>query len=341
VRKRSAYDHWSEAAPPLLALVYPYVLKGFHACMASGAHWAAAVLLALAFAAPLSGLLATLYLGGVAAPDRSQVSARLIALLAIAAPPMYTAAGVLLYIASDPVADTSVWLLLWGALLIWSFFARRSASLPQQPAKLPAALRIAHGSSALAILLLFLGMHLSNHLAGLFSEAAHRHLMDLFRTIYRAHVVEPMIVLLFLFQVVSGLIMLRAYASRAADFYRSLQLASGAYLVFFILGHMNSVFIYARRVARIKTDWDFATGAPAGMLHDAWNIRLLPHYYLGVAFVLIHLIMGARVVALSHGMRRATADSFSKAGIAGSALIALLILMGMCGVHLGAGDGVI
>jgi hypothetical protein len=37
------------------------------------------------------------------------------------------------------------------------------------------------------------------------------------------------------------------------------------------------------------------TGAPAGLVKDAWNIRLVPHYWLGVFFVLAHLATGARV----------------------------------------------
>jgi hypothetical protein len=345
VKKSSAYEGWSLAAPALLALLYPYFLKGFHSSQEAGLPFAAAAFLALAFCAPASGFFAVLRLGRIQTPNRAQHRSKLVALLAIAAPPMYTAAGVLLYIAGDPVTDTTVWLILWGVLCVYGPLGLPPQRGPTQtePAAtvVPPALRAVHGASALAIVLLFLAMHLSNHLAGLLSEAVHRHLMDIFRLVYRAHVVEPIIVLLFLFQVVSGLMLLRAHAARAADFFRSLQIASGAYLVFFILGHMNSVFIYARRVARIETDWDFATGAPAGMLHDAWNIRLLPHYYLGVLFVLAHLVLGARIVALAHGVRHATANMLARVGIVLSAMVALLLLLGMCGVHLGTGNGIV
>ena len=79
-----------------------------------------------------------------------------------------------------------------------------------------------------------------------------------------------------------------------------MQIASGAYLLFYIPGHMNSVFIYARAIEGIPTDWNFATGAPTGLLPDAWNIRLLPHYLLAVFFVVTHLVLGARIVALAH-----------------------------------------
>ena len=58
---------------------------------------------------------------------------------------------------------------------------------------------------------------------------------------------------------------------------------------------MNSVFIFARTYLGIDTGWDFATGAPTGLVKDRWNIRLVPHYRLGVFFVLAHLAAGMRV----------------------------------------------
>ena len=341
MKNRPVTPAWSLIAPAAFALLYPYCLKGYHSRLEADALWPAITLLALACCAPLAGCIAACRLGRIPQPNHGQVRAKLVALLALAAPPMYTAAGVLLYMAGDPLADTTVWIGLWGALLLYGgLLPRRGSAQASVPASLPAGLRVAHGISALAIVLLFLAMHLSNHLAGLSSEATHRRLMDLFRSVYRAHLVEPAIVLLFLFQLASGLMLLRSHLARAADFFRSLQLASGTYLLFFILGHMNSVFIYARRFARIETDWNFAVGAPTGMLHDAWNIRLLPHYYFGVFFVLAHLVLGARVVALGHGLPRSRVDKLAKAGLGASALIALLILLGMCGVHLSPGDGI-
>ena len=326
---------WWHASPAVCAIFYPYLLKGFHSSVNAGMALPA-LLLALAMAIPLTGFVVAWNLGKLAHPNDAQIAAKRLAWLAVAAPPIYTAAGVLLYMAGDPVADTTLWIGIWIVLAAAGIrsTARKQSSTPAA-AQAPAPwLRMSHGISALAILLLFLAMHMTNHLAGLIGEAQHRQLMDIFRTVYRAHLVEPLIVALFLFQVVSGLAMVKAHSTRPADFFRSLQLASGAYLVFFILAHMNSVFFYARRFAGIKTDWDFATGAPAGLIHDAWNIRLVPHYYFGVFLVLSHLVLGARVVALAHGARREMADRWSAVGIAASALAALLIMLGMCGVHL-------
>ncbi|WP_296002540.1 hypothetical protein [Rugamonas sp.] len=326
------------AGAVLAAMAYPFLLKAYSAALLAGVLWLAALMLALAFAVPVFGFYVAYRIGRRPAPSCGQVVVWRIALLTIAVPPLYTMLGVMLYMAGDPVPDTTAWLAGWLTVLAVGWRACASpAAIDANGATVSPRLRAAHGGSALAIVVLFLVMHLSNHLAGLLSEAAHRQLMDLFRHVYRARLIEPLIVLLFLFQVASGLELLRRHTLRSADFFRALQIASGAYLVFFILGHMNSVFIYARAFAHIKTDWNFAVGAPTGLMNDAWNIRLLPHYYLGVFLVLSHLALGARVVALAHGARRASADRYTMAGIAASAVVALAIMLGMTGTHFAGG----
>jgi hypothetical protein len=97
---------------------------------------------------------------------------------------------------------------------------------------------------------------------------------------------------------------------------------------------MNSVFIHARSFLGIPTDWNFVIGAPTGLIHDVWNIRLLPHYVLGVFFVLSHLVSGLRVVLIAHGVNRRAANRLWGAGVATSAAISAAIIAGMCGVRI-------
>ena len=105
----------------------------------------------------------------------------------------------------------------------------------------------------------------------------------------------------------------------------------------FILGHLNAVIIFARTYAGIETGWAFATGDPVGMLHDPWSIRLLPHYAIGVFFVLTHLVLGLRVVMLARGVPRLRVNNLWWAGAraSASALVSLLIMLGMTGTRLG------
>ena len=324
---------WEYAAPSTAALTYPFLLQGYIVSLKVGYISLAWLQLGLAFGVSLVGFIASVRLAQNPHPDASTVIAKRLAWLAVAAPPLYTGMGVLLTMAGDPMADTTLWLVFWIAVPMLGLLAARIGRHAAPPA-VSSRLRVAHGISALAIVLLFLSMHLFNHLAGLVGEAQHRQLMELFRHVYRADAVEPLLVLLFGFQVVSGLQMLRSLSERPSDLLRTLQAVSAAYLVFFILAHMNSVFLYARRYAGIPTDWNFATGAPTGLLHDGWNIRLVPHYTLGVFLVLVHLLLGARQVLLAHGRPVRRVDAWTWVGIGAAALFALAIMTGMSGVHL-------
>ncbi|WP_298213925.1 hypothetical protein [Acidovorax sp.] len=326
-------------APVAAAFAYPFLLKAFHAAVAAAAgraSFAAGVLLLLAIGVPILGLLLASKLGQVEMPSASTILAKRLALLTVAAAPLFTASGVLLYMAGDPISDITLWVVLWSLVFVLMVKVSLSNSVASSGEFVPvsARLRVAHGIGAMAIVLLFLALHLINHMAGLIGEAEHRRLMDIFRVLYRAKVLEPIVVALFLFQVGSGIALLWGYTRQKADWFRTLQIASGAYLIFFVLGHMNSVFFYARTFADIPTDWNFATGAPTGLIRDAWNIRLLPHYLLGVFFVLTHLVLGARVVALAHGMDAAKANRLANVGIALAAVVAVAILSGMSGLRI-------
>jgi hypothetical protein len=70
------------------------------------------------------------------------------------------------------------------------------------------------------------------------------------------------VVTLFLFQIGTGLYLVWRHTALPSDRFRTFQIASGVYLAFYVLGHMDSVFIFARTYLGIDTGWDFATGAP-------------------------------------------------------------------------------
>jgi hypothetical protein len=195
--------------------------------------------------------------------------------------------------------------------------------------------RVVHGLTA-ALLSLYVLFRIINHLFGLVGPDAHAAVMKIGRVVYHSGVGEPLLVGAMLFQIGTGLYLAWRWSAAPQGFHRTYQVASGAYLSLFILGHMNSVFIYARRFLGIPTDWNFAIGAPTGLIHDAWNIRLLPHYTLGVFFVLSHIASGLRVVLIAHGVDRRHADRFWGAGAALSAIVAAAIIAGMCGARIGA-----
>src|ERR1700744_5577118 len=81
-------------APALAAIAYPFSLQAFHGVVAGGkagpaATLASATLLLAAFMTPGVGLALALRGSGGAQPSRFQLRARRLALLSIAAPPLF------------------------------------------------------------------------------------------------------------------------------------------------------------------------------------------------------------------------------------------------------------
>ncbi|MCF7532295.1 hypothetical protein [Pseudomonas petrae] len=329
--------------PAVMAAGYPWLLDAFHWAVAPsgaavssgdisvGAFALASLILILAFAMPLLSLTIAGRPQHSSTTTAANIRARRFALLTVAAPTIYVFFGVLSYMAGSKVPDTWIWTPAW---LLFGFLAsRNTAAVIRPPARGSARLRVAHGVSG-ALAALYVLFHIFNHLFGLISPEAHAAVMDIGRTVYRAKLVEPLLVTVMLFQIFTGLRLVWTWSETSVDRYRMFQIASGVFMSIFILGHMNSVFFYARTWLDIPTDWSFATGAPTGLIHDAWNIRLLPHYALGVFFVLAHLASGLRVVMLTHGVKPVAANRLWWVAVCLSAFISAAIMCGMTGMRL-------
>ncbi|MGE7993001.1 hypothetical protein ACQKPE_18580 [Pseudomonas sp. NPDC089554] len=312
---------------PLLAtLGYPFLLMLFHTQINQGNGPAAVLLLLVASAVPLLGML-------VASRPGLPLGLRRLAYACVVAPTLYVFLGVVQALLGSSLPDPLVWCVLWSLAALLA--ARRGRVLETERQLRPGLgrWRVAHGISAL-VLCLYVLFHLGNHLTGLVGPALHAEVMDAGRTVYRAWFIEPLLVLAFVFQAVSGLYLAWHWSAKRQDLLRTFQIATGVYLAVFVLGHMNSVFIYARTYLGIPTDWNFATGAPTGLLLDPWNIRLVPHYTLGVFFVLGHLLAGLRVVLEAHGVAPGRVRGLWYGGMFASALVALAIIAGMLGLRL-------
>ena len=318
-------------APAAAALCYPFLLKAFHAVVGTPpvrplpfAILGAVVILGVAFVVPFFGI-------AMALSPSASPGARRLAYVSVAAPTLYVFLGVVQTLIHSPIPDEIIWCVIWFAIAIWSQLLREPVV-----AVVPAVgrWRVVHGVTA-AILILYVLFHVTNHLFGLVGPDAHADVMKIGRVVYRSAVGEPLLAAAMLFQICTGLYLAWYWSAAPQGFHRTYQVASGAYLSLFILGHMNSVFIYARSFLGIQTDWNFAIGAPSGLIHDAWNIRLLPHYTLGVFFVLSHIVSGLRVVLIAHGVNQSHADRVWEAGVALSAIVAVAIIAGMCGVRIG------
>jgi hypothetical protein len=294
----------------------------------------AALLLLAATAAPLLGL-ACAYWMTKAAPSTFELRARRLAYISIAAPPLFVLTGVGLGLLHIPVSDELVWVAAWLAACLYVLLGNEQERPATSTAMAPsiARWRVTHGIAA-AVILLYVAFHLTNHLLGLLGPEVHGAVMKLGRTVYRSSVVEPVLVALMLFQVAVGVRLAWRWSSRPADGFRVFQIGSGVYLAAFIITHLNSAFVSARAVHHIDTNWAWASGAPTGLIHDAWSIRLVPHYALGVFFVLTHLTSGLRGVLIAHGVTTTIANRIWAAGLAAGGLVAIAIMSGLCGARI-------
>lgn len=137
-----------------------------------------------------------------------------------------------------------------------------------------------------AILLgLYLAVHLANHLAGLAGQGAHIAFMQAARVVYRHPLVEGLLLALFLWQAISGSVLIARRWKARDGLIAWLQIGSGGYLLFFLLNHVGAVMA-GRALFGLDTDFRFAA---AGFHIGAFGLFFAPYYLLAVAALFTHL----------------------------------------------------
>lgn len=336
----TAVDKLRRLIPAAGAISYPFWLDAFHfavspagGSLSAARIFGAALCLFAATAMPFLGM-ACAFWRTSAAPSSAELRARRLAYVAIGAPPLFVLTGVGLSLLQLHVSDELVWAFGWLAASIYVLLGGEGKSALSAPVTGSIARwRVVHGVAA-SIILIYVLFHLTNHLLGLLGPDVHAAVMKMGRQVYRSPVVEPILVALMLFQVMVGVRLAWRWSALPVDAIRVFQVGSGVYLAAFILTHLNSALISARAVHHIETNWAWASGAPVGLIHDAWSIRLVPHYALGVFFVLAHLCSGLRGVLIAHGVGATSVNRIWTAGLAVSALVSVAIMSGLCGVRI-------
>jgi succinate dehydrogenase/fumarate reductase cytochrome b subunit len=287
--------------PPLAALAYPALIWAGPAI--------SPVFLALNLIVPAAAVL------GVHRASSSYPRSRSIALLAAAAPPLYSWLGGLFdFQHTLPVNSLGVWYVLWISLVLIAGAERARSDTPL-PAR-PSGLAFAHGCSA-AIIVLFGVAHLTNHLTGLAGGDVHISVMAALRPIYQARPVEAVLLAAIAFQILSGLRLLRPHAARGASWWDTVQVSSGAYMALFFCSHLTAA-LRARWLRGVDTNWRWLTAD--SMLADPWSARLAPYYFLAVIAFGIHAGLGLRYILRERGWSPAAAD---RAGLVPTAVAIL------------------
>jgi hypothetical protein len=338
VLANTVVDKFRRLAPAVAAMSYPFLLNGFHLAVSvpGGSLSAvriigAALCLFAALAVPLFGLASAFRLTN-ACPSFFELRARRLAYISIGVPPLFVLTGVTLGLLHLRISDELVWIVAWLAACLYVWLGSEPAPEASTPRPV-SRLRIAHGVVA-ALVVSFVFFHLSNHLLGLVGPDFHASVMRVGRRVYRSSLVEPVLIGLMLFQVISGLRLVWRWSAVPVDAYRVFQIGSGTYLAAFIVTHLNSALVSARTVHKIETGWAWASGAPTGLIHDAWNIRLLPHYAFGVFFILAHLGSGLRGIVIAHGISATIANRVWAGGLVVSGMVSVAIMSGLCGVRI-------
>jgi succinate dehydrogenase/fumarate reductase cytochrome b subunit len=297
---------------PIAALVYPALVWGGTAI--------SPICLVLALGVPALGLVAGHSLGRAGA---SQL-VRAAAYAAVAAPPLFALLGGWFdFQRALPFGSVGIWLPLWGMITLVAVLDRRVAVVTSAPS--PRWLVVVHASSAIAIAL-FAVVHVANHVAGLFGGDVHVAIMHGLRRVYRHQVVEPVLLATIFVQISTGLALLWRRMPQAREWFATLQIATGTYLMMFLASHVSAVF-RARVLRNRDTDWTWLGGGE--LLTDPWSARLVPYYFLAVIALSVHVACGLRVIMIGHGMRVGRGNALVVAFAALATLASSLILAGL------------
>jgi hypothetical protein len=152
---------------------------------------------------------------------------------------------------------------------------------------------------------LFLFSHLAVHLFALAGPQAHNAALKSVQWIYRNPVIEPLLVIALVLQIGLGIrLAIRRWREAGKSGWAKLQLASGFYLVYFIINH-TSAALYTRNVGGLDTNFWWVSGP---LLHPKMQGFFYPYYALAVLSVTAHMgailhirgrEMAARFVALA------------------------------------------
>jgi hypothetical protein len=329
--------------PALCALAYPSLLSLLSSglVLVHGSDspsgpivWAGVTgSLTLALAVMLVSFVFGLALGSPHDGRPEDCRARSIAHLAFATPSLYVGfenvGGVLRAPSAPPIA----WLVFWALIALLALRGPRSS--PMATVMTPIAhrrLALAHGISACAILLLFVGPHIGNHLAGFWSGSVHIAIMNVARRVYRDDIVQPVLLALIGFQILSGTALVRRRMTMPSDIFGTVQTMCGAYIGVYFLAHMTAVF--AARYADVDTNWSWLTRPNDSLLVSLFKLRLIPHYWVGPIAIVAHVACGLRWVLLQRDISPATANRIARALITVGVVASSVILLALLNVHI-------
>ena len=136
-----------------------------------------------------------------------------------------------------------------------------------------------------APILIFVALHLLNHIVSIIGVDSHIAYMDAFRILYRNPYVEIALFLSLFSQICIGLYFVFRSRRKRRGFFQQAQAFSGLYIVFFVLAHVIAVLL-GRYKLGLDTNFYFAA---AGMHAGQIKLFFVPYYFLSVVAVFTHV----------------------------------------------------
>ena len=144
--------------------------------------------------------------------------------------------------------------------------------------------KTAHYISGLT-LSIFIGLHLMNHVYGIFGADRHIELMNVLRHFYRTTFVETIILASVFTQIISGLRLFSERRKKVRSAFEKLQIWTGLYLALFLVIHLTAVFS-GRFFLHLDTNFYFGV---AGLNTFPLNLFFIPYYGLAILSVFGHI----------------------------------------------------
>ena len=177
-----------------------------------------------------------------------------------------------------------------------------------------------------SIIVVFIALHLLNHLLAIVSVELHIIFMNAVRPFYRNLFVEVILLLSLLVQIFIRIKSVLRSRGKRRGFYQKAQVVSGLYLSFFILLHVSAV-LYGRYFLELDTNFYFAA---SGLYADVLVLFFVPYYFLAIVSVFTHIACVVRYY-IAMKSTHAAANKFALSIVIIGMLISSLVIASLYG----------
>ncbi|MBT5074325.1 MAG: hypothetical protein HOJ34_12160 [Kordiimonadaceae bacterium] len=314
--------------PVIAAASYPYLLILFSESIVNSKNVAATLAMVVMFIIPLLAIWSLRKIKN--SSSANPAAQRTLLYFIVATPPFYIVSLNILGLLGLGEWHSWIWIISFIALGI-VFIRKTTDQSKHSPSVIPYNnIQKIHRYSALALIVGFILLHITNHLFALQSNEMHEEYRLLFNSWYQADLVEPVLFALIATMAITGLLMVRRYSGTDGDMFRTLQIGAGVYMLFFFVAHINAIL--SGRDRGTETDWLFATTGEAGLIVGA--PMLIPYYIFAVLMILLHISLGLRRVLLSKNIAHEKANRTFYILISVGSLVTVMIGAAILGLKI-------